>query len=75
LWDVVVVVVVVGVLVAGVVDVAEELPPLLPHPATARVLARTARAVSIAVSDVRFIGRAPIVSRGLGGSPYQGYMA
>jgi hypothetical protein len=71
------VVLVVGVVVlAGVVvDLAEELLPLLPHPATARVLARTARSVSMAVSEVRFIGRAPIVFRGLGGPPYQGYMA
>jgi len=75
LWDVVVVVVGVVVLAGGVVDLAVELPPLLPHPATARVLARTARAISIAVSDVRFIGRAPTVSRGLDGSPYQGQAA
>jgi EmrB/QacA subfamily drug resistance transporter len=67
---VVLVVVVVGLLVVGVV---EELPPLPPHPVTATVLARVASSVSMAVSDVRFIGRAPILARGLGRSPYQSF--
>ncbi|HEX8714847.1 MAG TPA: MFS transporter, partial [Solirubrobacteraceae bacterium] len=69
----VVLVLVLDVLVVGVVLVVavdEEL--LLPHPATAIVLARTARAVSMAVSGVLLIGRAPIVARGLGSPPYQG---
>jgi hypothetical protein len=70
LWDDVV-----GVLVAGaLVDFEEELPPLLPHPATAKVVARTARSVSMAVSGVRFMGRAPIVARWLGRSPYQAFL-
>ena len=54
------------------VDFEEELPDLLPQPATAKVLARTAKSVRIAVSDVRFMGRAPIVSEGLQGPAYQG---
>jgi EmrB/QacA subfamily drug resistance transporter len=69
-----VVVLVVGVLVAGVlpvVGVAVELPDLPPQPATARVLARTAASVRIAVSGVLFMGRAPVVVCGLGRSPYQ----
>ena len=49
----------------------EEDELLLPHPATATVLASTARAVSMAVSGVLLMGRAPIVARGLGGPPYQ----
>jgi hypothetical protein len=68
-----VVVVLVGVLllvgVALVEDDEDEL--LLPHPATAIVLASTARAVRMAVSGVLLMGRAPIVARGLGDSPYQ----
>jgi hypothetical protein len=56
-----VVVVVVGVvLVAGL---AEELPDLLPHPATATVLARATATVRIAVSGFLLMGRAPIVAR------------
>jgi hypothetical protein len=51
--------------------VVEELPDSLPQPATATVLARVAASVSMAVSGVLFIGRAPIVARGLAGSPYQ----
>jgi hypothetical protein len=63
-----------GVVAAGAeVDFEEELLPP-PHPATARVLASTASSVSIADSDVRFIGRAPIVSRVLGRPPYQGFL-
>ena len=67
-------VVVVGVvLLVGVELLLEEEDEelLLPHPATAMVLARTAKAVSMAVSGVLLMGRAPIVARGLGGSPYQ----
>jgi EmrB/QacA subfamily drug resistance transporter len=71
-----VVVVLVGVLLlVGVVLVVEEEELLLPHPATAVVLARTARAVSMAVSGVLLMGRAPIVARGLGRPPYQAFAA
>jgi EmrB/QacA subfamily drug resistance transporter len=64
-----VVVLVVGVaLVAGL---AVELPDLPPQPVTARVLARTATSVRIAVSGVLLMGRAPVVACGLGRSPYQ----
>jgi EmrB/QacA subfamily drug resistance transporter len=70
-----VVVVLVGVLLLVGVElvVAEEEELLLPHPATAMVLARTARAVSMAVSGVLLIGWAPIVARGLGGAAYQAF--
>jgi hypothetical protein len=67
-----VVVVLVGVvLVVGVaVDfVAEELLLLLPHDASASVLAATASAVSMAVSGVLRIARAPVFTRRLGGPP------
>jgi EmrB/QacA subfamily drug resistance transporter len=64
-----VVVEVVGVLLAP--DLEDGLDPLPPQPASAAVLARTAASVSMAVSGVLLIGRAPIVARGLGGSPYQ----
>lgn len=61
-----------GVVAAGVllvVEVAEdELPELPPQPAIARVLAAS---VSIAISGVLFMGRAPNFTRGLGDSPYQ----
>jgi EmrB/QacA subfamily drug resistance transporter len=61
------------VLVGVVVDFEVELLPLLlPHPAITKVLARTAKSVSMAVSEVRFIGRAPVVFRMLGSPPYQG---
>jgi EmrB/QacA subfamily drug resistance transporter len=72
LW---VVVVLVGVvLVVGVVlDFVVEEELLLPHPATAIVLASTARAVSMAVSGVLLMGRAPIVARGLGRAAYQAF--
>jgi hypothetical protein len=50
----------VGVELVVAVDDVEELPP---HPATATVLASTARAVSMAVSGVLLMGRAPIVAR------------
>jgi EmrB/QacA subfamily drug resistance transporter len=68
-----------GVVVAGVllvVGVAEdELPDLPPHPATATVHATAATSVSIAVSGVLLMGRAPILAQGLGGSPYQSFAA
>jgi hypothetical protein len=57
--------------VLGLDLVEEELPALPPHPAIATVLASAATSVSIAVSGVLFMGRAPIVARGLGASPYQ----
>jgi hypothetical protein len=66
------VVVVVGLLVVCLV---EELAPFPPHPETATLVARTARAVSMAVSDVLFTGLAPVVARGLGRSPYQALAA
>jgi hypothetical protein len=68
----------VGVVLVGVVEVVgvelvvaveEELLPFPPHPATAKVLASTATSVRMAVSGVLLMGRAPIVSRGLRGSP------
>jgi hypothetical protein len=62
---------VVGLLL--VVGFAVEPLDLPPHPATATVLARTARIVSMAVSGVLFMGRAPMVVRGLGRSPYQAF--
>jgi EmrB/QacA subfamily drug resistance transporter len=70
-----VLVVVPGVLlVTGVV--VEELPDLPPHPATAKVHARTEAVVSIAVSGVLFIvGRAPDLACVLGFSPYQQLVA
>jgi hypothetical protein len=68
-------VVVVGVLlVVGVALVVEEDELLLPHPATAAVLARTITLVSMAVSDVLLMGRAPDLARGFGCSPYQALM-
>jgi hypothetical protein len=70
----VLVVVVAGLL--GVEDVEEELPLLPPHPAIATVAARVAASVSMAVSDVLLIGRAPlIVACLLGRSPYQAFSA
>jgi len=68
--------VVVGVLVVAgrAVGVEEELAVLPPHPATASVAASTAIVVRIAVSGV-FIGRAPELARGLGGSAYQPFGA
>ncbi len=67
-----VVVVVVVVVVAGllVVVFAEDLPP---HPVTAKVAARVATSVSMAVSGVLLMGRAPIVARWLGRPPYQAF--
>jgi hypothetical protein len=71
-----VVVVLVGVVVvldAGFEEeLEEELPP---HPATAAVLARTAKVVSMAVSGVLLMGRAPVIARGLESPPYQGLAA
>jgi hypothetical protein len=71
LW---VLVVLVGVvlLVGVALDEEVEDDELLPHPATAIVLASTAKAVRMAVSGVLLMGRAPIVARVLGGPPYQG---
>jgi hypothetical protein len=70
--------VVVGVVVAGVLLVVgvvlvvdEEELLLLPQPATATVLARTATVVSMAVSDVLLMGRAPDLVRGFERPPYQ----
>jgi hypothetical protein len=66
------------VVVAGlVVDVVgEELPLLPPHPAIATVAATVAASVSMAVSDVLLIGRAPlIVACWLERSPYQAFSA
>jgi hypothetical protein len=66
--------VVAGVLL--VVEVAEdELPELPPQPAIARVLASAVASVSIAVSGVLFMGRAPNLARWLGDSPYQPFVA
>jgi EmrB/QacA subfamily drug resistance transporter len=61
----------VELLVCVVLVFVDEEELLLPHPATAIVLARTARAVSMAVSGVLLMGRAPIVAAGLGRPPYQ----
>ncbi len=63
------VVLLVGVLLELELVVEED--ELDPHPATAIVLASTASAVRMAVSGVLLMGRAPIVARWLGGSPYQ----
>jgi len=69
-----VVVVVVGVLlVVGLAE--EELAALPPHPPTATLVARAATSVSMAAGGVLFMGRAPVVARGLGGSPYQPFAA
>jgi len=64
--------VVVVVLVVGVV---EELPPLLPHPVSAAEAARAVTSVSMAVRGVLLMGRAPIIARWLGCSPYQAFAA
>jgi EmrB/QacA subfamily drug resistance transporter len=68
-------VVVAGALLAGalLVDGLEEPPSLLPQPATTRVVARAARIVSMAVGGVLLMCRAPVVARGFGRSPYQGF--
>jgi hypothetical protein len=71
-------VVVVGVVVAGVllvvgVALVVDEDELLPHPATAMVLARTATVVSMAVSEVLLMGRAPDLARGFERSPYQSF--
>jgi EmrB/QacA subfamily drug resistance transporter len=70
-----VVVVLVGVVlepgVAFDVDVAFDEEELLPHAATAMVHARRASSVSMAVSGVLLMGRAPVVDPRLGGPPYQ----
>jgi hypothetical protein len=71
----VLVVVVAGVL--GVDEVVEEPPLLPPHPAIATVAAAVAASVSMAVSDVLLIGRAPFIVACflLGRSPYQAFSA
>jgi hypothetical protein len=52
------------VVVEPLVDVdVEVLVVLPPHPATAKVAARTASSVSMAASDVRLIGRPLVVAR------------
>ena len=63
-----------GLLVVGVEDEPELLPP---HPATATVTASVATSVSMAVSGVLLIGRAPVVIyvRGFGRPPYQAFRA
>jgi EmrB/QacA subfamily drug resistance transporter len=69
-------VVVVGVVldVGVALDLLVEDELLEPHPATATVLASTARAVSMAVSGVLLMGWAPIVARGLGRAAYQAFV-
>jgi hypothetical protein len=69
-------VVVVGVVldVGVALDLVDEDELLEPQPATATVLASTARAVSMAVSGVLLIGWAPIVARGLGRAAYQAFV-
>jgi hypothetical protein len=65
------VVVVPGVVVvvpAGVEVVVEE-PDLPPQADRATLLARTAASVSMAVSGVLFMGRAPFIARDLGRPP------
>jgi EmrB/QacA subfamily drug resistance transporter len=62
------------VLVVGVplvVGLAVELPDSPPQPATAPVLATARTSVRIAVSGFLLMGRAPVLVRGLGRSPYQ----
>ncbi len=53
--------------------VGETLPP--PQAAIASAAAAAARTVSMAVSGVRFMGRSPVLARGLGRSPYQAFTA
>jgi hypothetical protein len=71
----VVVVVVAGLLVVCFVE--DELLSLPPHPANATVAASVATSVSMAVSGVLLIVRAPIVIvvRRFGRSPYQAFTA
>jgi hypothetical protein len=66
-----VVVVLVGVVLDFGVDVVFDEEELLPHAATATVHARRASSVSMAVSGVLLMGRAPVVDPRLGGPPYQ----
>jgi len=56
--------------VAGL-EVWVEEPDLPPQADSATLLASTAASVSMAVSGVLFMGRAPFLARGLGRSPYQ----
>jgi EmrB/QacA subfamily drug resistance transporter len=58
-------------LCVGAVFDDEELPDFPPQPATATVVARMASSVSMAVSGVLLMGRAPVIACGLGRSPYQ----
>jgi hypothetical protein len=66
-----VVVVLVGVVLDFGVDVDFDEEELLPHAATATVHARRVSSVSMAVSGVLLMGRAPVVDPRLGGPPYQ----
>jgi hypothetical protein len=59
---------VVVVVLAGV-DVEVEELDFPPQADSATLLARTAASVSMAVSGVLFMGRAPFLSRGLGRPP------
>jgi len=72
---VVVVVVVAGLLVVCFVE--DEVLSLPPHPVNAAVAASVATSVSMAVSGVLLIVRAPvvIVMRRFGRSPYQAFAA
>jgi hypothetical protein len=49
----------------------DDLPP---HPAIAKVAATAAESVSMAVSGVLFMGRAPFLCTGLGRPPYQAFV-
>ena len=60
---------------APVLDGFEELLALPPHAASTRVAARAATIVSMAVSGVLLMGRAPNVMQGFGRSPYQAFTA
>jgi hypothetical protein len=72
LWVVVVLVgVVLDVGVVVDVDVVFDEEELLPQAATAMVHATRASSVSMAVSGVLLMGRAPVVDPRLGGPPYQ----
>jgi EmrB/QacA subfamily drug resistance transporter len=57
--------------VVVVLDVEEEPELLPPQPASATVVASTARSVSMAISGVVLMGRVPVVAGGLGASAYQ----
>jgi hypothetical protein len=57
--------------VAGVVWELLVVLDLPPHPATTSVAESVASSVSMAASDVRFIGQPPVLARKLGGAHYQ----